>query len=141
MKLLSKITVALSALVLGATVASMPVKAATNEEMFLKAQMSQQLIENAKIQEYAKLRSEISKVEKRQISEIENVKMQAMSGIAQGNLALLDIANINLACGQPSGEYYIATMDRDAYNAYVAGMAELERIKKDAWMTYTFRTH
>lgn len=145
MKLIKKLLLSFLAVAFGVALLSTPVKAAngipSNEELYLKKMMEQQKAENAKIEEYKKLQDQRAKAEKRKVSDIEMVKRQAMEGIVTGNNNLLDMGNINLACGQPAGEYNVAFLDQQAYEGYVAGMAELERVKRDTWMQYTFRTH
>ena len=145
MRLIKKLTVMVSTVLAAAMILATPVMAAngmpSNEEIFLKKRMEIQKAENAKIEEYKKLQDQRAKAEKRKVSDIEMVKRQAMEGIVTGNNNLLDMGDINLACGQPAGEYNIAFLDQQAYEGYVAGMAELERVKRDTWMQYTFRTH
>ncbi|MDO4189151.1 MAG: hypothetical protein Q4D29_09195 [Lachnospiraceae bacterium] len=145
MKLLSKLTIILSASVACLILFATPVKAAngmpSREELFLKKQMENQQTFNAKTKEYIELQNLRAKAEKRPVSDIEMVKRQALEGMVTGNNNLLDMGAINLASGQASGEYNIAFMDQQAYEGFVSGMAELERVKRDTWMQYTFRTH
>lgn len=145
MKLLSKITVIISAAVACLVIFATPVKAAngmpSNEELFLRKQMANQQEFNESVQKYIELQNARAKAENRKVSDIEMTKRQAMEGMVQGNNNLLQMAQTTLACGQPSGEYNIAFIDQQAYEGYVSGMAELERVKRDTWMRYTFRTH
>ena len=145
MKLLSKITVVLSAVAIGMLIVTVPVKAAngmpSNEEIYLRKQMENQKAENAKAKEYYEIQNRKAKAEKRPVSDIEMVKRQALEGIVQGNNNLLQMGDAALTLGQAGGEYNIAFMDQQAYEGFVSGMAELERIKQETWMQYTFRTH
>ena len=145
MKLLSKLTIILSASIACVVLFATPVKAAngmpSREEAFLKQQMTNQQTFNAKAQEYFDLQNQRAKAEKRPVSDIEMVKRQALEGMCVGNNNLLALGAINLGCGEASGEYNIAIMDQQAYEGFVSGMAELERVKQDTWMQYTFRTH
>ncbi len=145
MKVISKLTIAFAACVACVVLTAMPVKAAngmpSNEEQFLRQQMARQQEFNAKAKEYIELQNQRAKAEKRKVSDIEMLKRQAIEGMVQGNNNLLAMGEINLACGQPGGEYNIAFMDQQAYERYASGMAELERVKRDTWMQYTFRTH
>ena len=143
MKLLMKITSLVAIAAVAAVVTVTPVKADSipTQVVFLMKQMEIQKAENAKAQEYFKLQEARSKAEKRKISDIEMVKRQALEGMVQGNNNLLQMGDAAIALGQPDGEYNIAFLDQQAYEGFVAGMAELERVKRDTWMQYTFRTH
>lgn len=145
MTLLKKLSMSLMALFAGVLILSAPVKAAngmpSNEEIFLKKQMANQLEFNASVQAYIELQNQRAKAEKRKVSDIEMTKRQAMEGMVQGNNNLLTMGAINLGFGDPQGEYNIAFMDQSAYEGYISGMAELERVKQQTWMQYTFRTH
>lgn len=145
MNIIKKLTLGFLAAIACVTVLNTPVFAAngmpSNEEMYLKKRMEIQMAENAKIKDYINLQNQRAKAEKRPVSDIEMLKRQAMEGIVQGNTNLLQIGEGALAIGQPDGEYHIAEIDTQAYEGYISGMAELERVKRDTWMQYTFRTH
>ena len=145
MRLIKKLTVIVSTVLAVTMILATPVMAAngmpSNEEMFLKKRMEIQKAENAKTSEYVKLQEQKSKAEKRPVSDIEMVKRQALEGMVQGNNNLLQMGDAAIALGQPDGEYNIAFLDQQAYEGFVSGMAELERVKRDTWMQYTFRTH
>ena len=83
MKLLKKLSMSLMALFAGALILSTPVKAAngmpSNEEIFLKKQMANQLEFNASVQAYIELQNQRAKAEKKKVSDIEMTKRQAYS--------------------------------------------------------------
>lgn len=144
MKLFSRITAVVLTSVVCLIVAATPVKAANgmpSQVEFLNNRMNIQRAENAKTQEYFKIQEAKSKAEKRPISDIEMVKRQALEGMVQGNNNLLEMGDRALAVGDPYGMGNIALVDQAAYEGFVTGMANLEEIKKQTWLTYTFRTH
>ena len=143
MKLLSKIT---AVLLTGATciaLAATPVKADAipSQAVFLNEQMAIQQAEIAKTLNYFALQEAKAKAEGRPISDIEMVKRQALQGMVQGDYNLLDMGNRAIAVGDPYGMGNIAIVDQAAYAGFVSGMKALEEVKKDTWLTYTFRTH
>lgn len=146
MKYLSKITTACVVIASCVLFAVNPVKADNgmpSQALFLQKQMEIQQAEIAKAKEYFKLQEARAKAEKRQISDIEMVKRQALEGIITGDNQLLDMGNTVMpyVSVDPLGAGNIALMDQAAYEGYVSGMAYLEDIKQKTWMQYTFRLH
>lgn len=146
MKLLSKITavcVLMATITLVAPVAVKADNGMPSQVVFLQKQMEIQKAEIAKAKDYFKLQEARAKAEKRPISDIEVVKRQALEGIVQGDSQLLEFGNTALSYANvdPNGAGNIAIVDQAAYDGYVAGMANLEAIKQQTWMQYTFRTH
>lgn len=146
MKLLSKITTVCALAAACVLFAVNPVKAeeaVPSQVLFLQQQMAAQQAEIAKINAYFALQEARAKAEQRNISDIEMVKRQALEGIITGDNQLLQMGNTVLPYSQayPLGAGNIALMDQAAYEGYVSGMAALEEVKKNTWMTYTFRLH
>ena len=143
MKLISKLTAIVLTGVTFITLLAAPVKADAipSQAVFLNEQMAIQQAEIAKTLEYFALQEAKAKAEGRPISDIEMVKRQALQGMVQGDYNLLDMGNRAIAVADPYGMGNIALVDQAAYAGFVSGMKALEEVKKDTWLTYTFRTH